>query len=231
MESLRALGSAQTIKTYVRHGIPEDRTYGVSNADLKKIEKTIKGQQDLAYALYDTGIMDAMYLAGLVARGNLMSRDQLNSWSDQAAGMQMISEYPVPWVTVESKFARDAALEWIRSDKEHVAIAGWRTYGGLITIKPDHELNLGEVEHLLEEVVKRVHVAENGVRANMNSFVITVGSYVLPLLPQAKSAAERMGTVSVDVGDTACKVRIASEAIAKMEESGRIGQKRKTIRC
>ena len=65
----------------------------------------------------------------------------------------------------------------------------------------------------------------------MNGFVISVGSYVTPLLPLAKATAARIGKVSIDMGDTACEVPLATVSIEKMEASGKQGQKRKTIRC
>jgi hypothetical protein len=65
----------------------------------------------------------------------------------------------------------------------------------------------------------------------MNAFVIDLGAYVLPLLKEAKAAAKSIGPVSIDVGNTACKFRLATEAIAKAESSGKLGKKRKTIRC
>lgn len=52
-----------------------------------------------------------------------------------------------------------------------------------------------------------------------------------PLLKQAKATAQQLGDVSVDMGDTACKVPLAAAYIAKVEAAGRTGQKRKTIRC
>ncbi len=65
----------------------------------------------------------------------------------------------------------------------------------------------------------------------MNGFVIAVGSYVKPLLKQAQATARAIGTVSVDVGETACKVPLAVEYIKKVETAGRVGKKRKTIKC
>jgi hypothetical protein len=65
----------------------------------------------------------------------------------------------------------------------------------------------------------------------MNSFVIAVGTYVSPHLTRAKAVAQQIGEVYVDVGDTACKVPIATEYIEKVESMGRVGRKRKTIRC
>jgi hypothetical protein len=200
-------------------------------ADLKLIAKTIKGQQTLASQLFETGIMDAMYLAGMVANGAPMSKSQLNSWAEAAAVMPMVSEYTVPWVAVESEYGRDLAVKWIKSKKEHVAASGWCTYSGLIATKPDDELDLKEIESLLDRVVKEIKRAEGRERYTMNGFVIAVGAYVAPLVEQAKSAARRMGVVSVDMGDTACEVRGALSQIEKIESMGRTGRKRKTIRC
>src|ERR1700722_3675467 len=101
IEELKSKGSEQTRKTYVRHGMPADRVYGVSVADLKTIVKTIKGQQALACELYDSGIVDAMYLAGLVADGAKMTREQLHTWAVAAAGIPMIAESTVPWVVLD----------------------------------------------------------------------------------------------------------------------------------
>ena len=35
----------------------------------------------------------------------------------------------------------------------------------------------------------------------------------------------------VELGGTSCKVPLASEPIAKVEKAGRLGKKRKTIKC
>jgi hypothetical protein len=103
MADLKAKGTEKTRTLYARHDMPAHRSFGVSNADLKLIAKTIKREQALAMELYATGNLDAMYLAGIVADGSNMSRKQLQSWAEGAAGMHMIYEYPVPWVTVESE--------------------------------------------------------------------------------------------------------------------------------
>lgn len=231
MADLKKKGSEKTRSTYARHGMPPERTFGVSIADLKLIAKTIKGQQALACELYETGIMEAMYLAGMVADGSQMTRRQLEEWAEGAAGMPMISAYTVPWVTVENPHARDLAMQWIKSKKEHVASTGWCAYAGLIATKPDEALDLAEIEGLLGTVVKEIGSAPNRVRYTMNGFVIAVGAYVKPLLKQAKAAAQKIGAVSVDMGDTNCNVPLATAYIAKIEAAGRVGKKRKTIRC
>ena len=231
MADLKKKGSEQTRKIYVRHGMATERMFGVSIADLKVIVKTIKGQQVLACELYETGYVDAMYLAGLVADGAQMTEKQLYGWAEATAGLPIISEYTVPWVAVENAHARDLAKRWISSKKEHVAGSGWCTYAGLAATLADGALDLGEIEELLSTVVKGIRGAQNRVRYTMNGFVIAVGTYVRPLLKQAKASARQIGAVSVDLGDTACNVPLATAYIEKAEASGRVGQKRKTIRC
>jgi len=231
MVELKKKGSEKTRKMYARHGMASANLFGVSMADLKVIAKSIKGQQALACELYATGNLDAMYLAGMVADGSQMSKKQLNEWAEGAANLQMISEYTVPWVAVENPDARELAMQWIMSKKEHVASSGWCTYSGILATKADDSLDFAEIERLLGMVVKEIKSAPNRVRHTMNGFVIAVGSYVKPLLKQAKDASRLIGVVSVDMGDTACKVPPATAYIEKAEATGRVGKKRKTIRC
>jgi hypothetical protein len=175
--------------------------------------------------------MEAMYLAGIVADGATLTAAQLNKWLEGTAELQTISEYTIPWLAVENPKAREMALKWIDSKKAHVAAAGWCTLGGLVAMKPDGELDLAEIEGLMDRVVKEIDKAPNRVKLCMNNFVISVGGYVKPLLAKAKAAAKKLGTVKVDMGETECKVPVALAYIEKIEGMGRVGKKRKTMRC
>lgn len=230
LDTLKAKGRENTRAIYARHGLPADRVYGVSVADLKIIAKTIRGQQALALDLYATGIVDAMYLAGMVASGAQMTPKQLQNWADAAPG-PMIAEYTVPWVAVEHPEGRSLALKWIASKHEQVASAGWCTYSGLLATQPDAALDLPDIKKLLASIPAAIGPAKNRVRYTMNGFVIAVGAYVQPLLSQAKKTAQQIGAVSVQMGETACQVPLATAYIEKIEAVGRIGRKKKTIRC
>jgi 3-methyladenine DNA glycosylase AlkD len=231
LAELKKKGSAQTQKTYARHGMAPERTFGASVADIKTIAKTIKGQQQLACELFATGKMEAMYLASLVANGAQMTEKQLDQWAEGASDLRMIAEYNVPWVTVENPKARELAQKWMKSKKELVASAGWSTYSGLVSVTPDDQLDLKEIENLLASVVKEIKTAPNRVRYTMNNFVICVGCYVNPLSKQARAVAKLLGAVPIDVGDSDCKIPLASAYIEKIASRGRLGQKKKTIRC
>jgi 3-methyladenine DNA glycosylase AlkD len=228
---LRSKGRENTRALYVRHGMPPERTLGASVADMKTIAKSIKNQQGLAMELYSTGIMEAMYLAGIVANGAKMSVDELEAWARGADALPMVSDYTVAWVALEHPQGRELALKWIDSASEGVASAGWATYSGLVTTLPDASLDFDEIRGLMQRVVRAIHTAPNRVRKAMLNFVIAVGSYVLPLTEEAKEIGRQIGKVEIDVGETACEVRQVVSYIAKVEAAGKLGKKRKTIRC
>lgn len=229
MTELKKAGTEQTRKTFARHGAP-DNFFGVKVGDLKVIAKKIKGDQELACALYKTGNADAMYLAGIVADGSQMSKKQLNDWA-KTAPWHMIAEYSVPGVACENPHAHALAVKWINSKNESVATAGWNTYSGILALQPDEELDLKEIESLLKRIETEIHHSPERVKYTMNGFVIAVGGYVKPLAKKAKATAKKIGKVEVDMGETACKVPLATEYIAKIEKSGRAYKKRKTIKC
>ncbi|CAM3417386.1 DNA alkylation repair protein [Paenibacillus lupini] len=229
MKALEAMGSEQTKSTYLRHGAQEP-FFGVKIGDMKKLVKEVKKDQELVYKLYDSGNNDAMYLAGLTVDPKSITKATLEHWVQQAYWYSP-AEYTVANVTAESSFARELAMEWIQSPEELIAVAGWSTYANYVTIAPDEQLDLTEIRMLLEQVRKTVHEERNRVRYTMNTFVICVASYVLPLTEEAKAVADAIGAVKVDVGNTACKVPLASEYIAKVEARGTVGKKKKTCIC
>ena len=230
MAALEKAGNPLRIQTFANHGAPSDKMFGVSVADMKVIAKKIKGEQELAYELFETENGDAQYLAGMVADGSQMSKSLLDKWA-RGAMWQMVSEYTVPWVATESDHTRNQALKWIKAKKESVASSGWNTLSGYVTVTPDDELDIDELAGFLDQIEDEIDGAMNRVRYTMNGFVIATGAYVSPLTKRAKQTAKRLGKVEVEMDGTSCKVPLALEAITKIEKMGRVGKKRKTIKC
>jgi len=229
MQKLEAMGTEQTKKTFLRHGAREP-FFGVKIGDMKKLVKEVKRDQDLALALYDTGNYDAMYLAGLTVDPKRITKERLRSWAGQAY-WYALAEYTVAGIAAESDFAMELAREWLDAEEELLAVCGWNTYSNYVSITPDEKLDLDEIKRLLQRVKETIHEERNRVRYVMNQFVISIGAYVPALHEKALEVATAIGKVHVDVGQTACKVPWAIEYIQKIEERGKIGQKRKTCIC
>lgn len=229
VDELKSQGSEAYKNIIFKHGVKEP-CFGVKIEYLKKIQKRVKKDYQLALDLYETGIYDAMYLAGLIADESKMTKKDLKSWAAKAY-CPGICEYTVAWVAAESPHGRELALEWIDSKKEMVAAAGWSTLSSWVSITDDEDLDLAELKKLLQRVATTIHDQPNQVRYTMNGFVIAVGAYVADLTETALATAKKYGKVSVDMGETACKVPPAADYIKKVQSNGTIGKKRKMARC
>lgn len=226
---LKKLGSEQTKRIFMSHGAAEP-FYGVKVGDMKLIQKKVKKNHELSLELFDTGILDAMYLAGLIAEPKKMTKEQLQHWAENGK-WYMVWEYTVAWMAAESNHGWELALEWIDADSEGVQSAGWATLSCIVALKQDAELDITALKKLLKRVQGKLHKAHNRVRYTMNNFVISVGSYVAELTDTATVVAENIGKVHVDMGGTACKVPDAKDYIYKVIDKGYLGKKRKTVVC
>lgn len=229
VKELEGLGEPAYRKVLLNHRIPEP-VFGVKIDVLKKYQKRIRKDYQLALDLYDTGVYDAMYLAGLIADPARMTKHDLRRWLAKT-DCDALCGSTVPWVAAESEHGRALALEWIESAKEKTATAGWTTLASLVAITPDADLDLPALKRLLARVGKTIHAQPDRVRYAMNGFVIAAGTCVVPLTELALKTAETVGAVSVEMGNTACKVPFAPDYIRKAEQRGTIGKKRKTARC
>ncbi len=228
MAELQAKGSESIKKILLKHGVKEP-FFGVMVEHLKTIQKKVKKDYGLAKGLFATGNADAMYLAGLIADDDKMTKADLQTWAEEAVSNN-ISEYTVPWVAAEGKYGFELASEWINDGREYVVAAGWSTLGDVVALKPDNELDIPMLRALLNRVEQTIHSSPNRVRSTMNGFVISVGTYVAPLTDEAIAIANKIGPVTVDKNGTACKTPLAADYIAKAKARGPV-LKKKTVKC
>lgn len=229
LEELKALGSENIKKVLVNHGVREP-FFGVKIGDMKPIVKRIKKNYPLALDLYDTGNYDAMYLAGLIADDSKMTKKDLNRWVKKAQGGCLASA-TVSWVAAGSKHGYDISREWIESSDETTVSAGWATLGHIVALQSDENLEIPELKNLIKRIEKTIHDQPSSIRLAMMSFMSCLGVYVLPLTDAVEIACTKIGTVSVDMGPTACKVPNPIEMIDKVRKRGSLGKKRKMVKC
>src|SRR5437773_4648991 len=104
VQELKSLGQDSYKKVLLNHGIQEP-CYGVKIEEMKKIQKRIKKDYQLALDLYDTGVYDAMYLAGLIADDARMTKKDLQRWVDNAT-CESLCGYTVAWVPAQTPHGR-----------------------------------------------------------------------------------------------------------------------------
>ena len=211
MRELEQAGSAQTRKTYARHGAAEPM-FGVSFATLKTLVKRIDVDHELALALWDTGNFDARNLAVKIVDPARMKSGDLDRWARQSSSARMCCGY-VAMVAAEGPHAAAKASEWLAAKDAPARSAGWTLLGQLA--QRDEATPDTVFEKRLAEIERTIHSAPNAEREGMNMAVITIGCRSAGLRKAALAASKRIGKVEVDHGDTACKTPDAAEYIDK----------------
>lgn len=229
MQELEALGKERTKKMYMSNGAQEP-LFGVATGAMKPIAKKVKINQPLAEALYETGNYDAMYFAGIIADPQGMSAVDFERWVD-GAYFYMLSDYVVAVTLSESDIAQEVADRWIASDDELRMSAGWSCYCWLLGNRKDHEFSESKIAHMLDTVKAAIHDAPERAKASMNNFVYTVGISYVPLHEKALQTAKEIGVVEVKKDNKKSSFLNALESIQKEIDRGRIGFKRKYVRC
>src|SRR5882762_5968070 len=109
LAEIKPLGNLSYKKVLFNHGVAEP-CFGVKVEHLKKIQKRIKTDYQLALDLYDTGVYDAMYLAGLIADDAQMTKKDLQHWAEKACAP--LASSTVAWVAAGGPHALELALKW-----------------------------------------------------------------------------------------------------------------------
>lgn len=229
LKELELLGTEQNKKIYKNHGAHEP-LFGVTTGAMKPLAKKIKRNYQLSMELYATGNYDAAFFAGMIADPVAMREEDFEKWMETAYCC-MMSEFIVAVTLSETTFAQPLSDKWIDSGKEPYMSTGWSCYCGLLGFYSDDYFDKNKLASMLNSIEKSIHSQPNRTKYAMNNFVIAVGISYLPLHAQAVKTAEMIGNVTVDMGNTSCKTPRASASIQKAVEKGRLGFKRKSVRC
>lgn len=229
LQELESLGTERTKKVYLQQGAREP-LYGVATGAMKPIVRKIKIDQALAEELYVTGNYDAMYLAGMIANSKTMTEADFDRWMESAY-FYMISDFIVAVTLAETDIAQAVSDRWIASGKELYVSAGYSCYCWLIGNRKDEEFDREKLNAMLETVKNTIHDSPDRAKYAMNNFVATVGVSYLPLHEEALAVADAIGAVEGFGGKAKFNIPVATEEIRKAAVKGRLGFKRRNVRC
>jgi 3-methyladenine DNA glycosylase AlkD len=229
MEELEALGKERMKKMYISNGAHEP-LFGVATGAMKPIARKIKINQPLAEELYATGNYDAMYFAGIIADPKGMTESDFERWMD-GAYFYMLSDYVVAVTLAEADIAQDVADKWIASGEELRMSAGWSCYCWLLGNRKDDEFSESKLASMLELVEKTINDSPERTKSSMMNFIYTVGISYLPLHEKAVATANAIGTVEIKREKKKSSFVNAYENIQKEVDRGKLGFKRKYVRC
>ena len=200
MSQLKSLGTEQNVKTYTRHGAGEN-VFGVSFANLKKLKKKIGVDHDLALELWDSGNSDARSLSMMIADPDEVTPTVATQW------MKDVSYYlhsgEVAGVVAKSPSGQAKMRQWRKQKSEYARTTGYSILAHMLKDDPD-SVDEMECRRILKDIEMEIHRSPNRARHAMVMAVISIGIYKDELRDEAIEAAERIGDVQVDHGETSC---------------------------
>ena len=210
MNQLQEMGTAQNRKIYARHGVGENM-FGISYANLNKLAKAAKCDHSLALELWATGNHDARVLAAMVADPAQADESLLAAWLADLDSYVITDAFS--GFVGKTSMVRGKGEEWISSDDEWPGRAGWHLVAHLAM--KDQGLPDAYFAANLATIESEIHASKNRVKDAMNSALISIGIRNDALEEQALAAADRIGKVEVDHGETGCKTPDAADYIRR----------------
>jgi 3-methyladenine DNA glycosylase AlkD len=185
--------------------------FGVSFANLNKLQKSIGRSHALAEGLWSTGNHDAQVLATMVADPAQMKSRQLDAWAKKLSNYVLADAFAK--LARQSPFVKAKAGSWTTSRNEWIGQAGWVLVAYLAM--SEDSLTESEFAQFISTIRTTIHTSKNRTRYAMNSALIAIGTRSARLKQKALGAASQIGTVQVDHGETECKTPNAAQYIVK----------------
>jgi hypothetical protein len=229
LAELSQLATERMKKYYLAQGVREP-VYGAPTGAMKPIARPLNGNQAIAEALYATGVFDAMYLAGMICDVDAMKPADFRRWMDQAY-CTFIAESVVAVSLAETSFAQELAVEFITSSIEAHAAGGWSCYEWLLGSRKDHEFDAVHITNLLDQAATTIATAPPRVQSTMIRFVVAVGVSYIPAHAAALATASRINATLNPTNDPKSPYADPYAAIVREVDKGRIGFKRRHVRC
>jgi len=213
LQELEACGTEQNRKVYARHGVGEHQ-FGVSFANLRTIGKQHLGDQQLALELWATGNHDARMLATIIADPNAVTDKLLEDWRKDLDSYVITDA--LTGLAARTPHCRQKAEKWMKAKAEWTGRAGFGLLAHLAM--RDETLPDEYFESYLALIEREIHARKNRARDAMNSALIAIGIRNANLERKAVAAAQRIGVVEVDHGETGYTTPDAVEHIQRAKE-------------
>jgi 3-methyladenine DNA glycosylase AlkD len=217
LQQLKALGSAKVRAQNAKSGAG-DNQFGVSLGDIRVLAKKIRTNHELALSLWETGNVDAQFLATLLIQPKKLSANEVDRMVRSVTFVRVadwLNAYVVRQHPDKEAFRRD----WMAADDRWAARAGWDLTAERVAKSPDG-LDLAA---LLARIESEMASADPEAQWTMNNTLAAIGihfpkhagPFLAGMLPskvtgdRRSSAGSRAGAHPRDCGVRAGRVRRA----------------------
>jgi 3-methyladenine DNA glycosylase AlkD len=182
LKQLEALGNARVRAQNAKSGAG-DNQFGVSLGDIRVLAKKIRTDHPLALSLWETGNVDAQFLAALLIQPKKLSADEMERMVRSVAFVR-VADWLISYVVRQT--LRQA---WMATDDRWAARAGWDLTAERVVKSPDGLA----LPALLDRIQSEMASADPEVQWTMNNTLAAIGIHFPTHRKRAIGIGEKLG--------------------------------------
>jgi 3-methyladenine DNA glycosylase AlkD len=187
LKQLKALGSAKVRAQNAKSGAG-DNQFGVSLGDIRVLAKKIRTDHPLALSLWDTGNVDAQFLAALLVQPKQLSANDLDRMVRTITFVR-VADWLNAYVVRQHPDKEVLRRKWMAAGDRWLARSGWDLTAERVAKSPDGL----DLPGLLDRLESEMASAAPEVQWTMNFTLAAIGIRVPTLRKRAIAIGEKLG--------------------------------------
>ena len=187
LEQLRVLGNAK-VRAQNTKGGAGDNQYGVSLGDIRVLAKKIRTDHSLALSLWETGNVDAQFLATLLIVPKKLSATEIDRMVRSLTFVR-VADWLIAYVVRQHPDKEVLRQDWMADADRWAARAGWDLTAERVAKNPDG-LDLAA---LVARIESEMADAEPEVQWTMNNTLAAIGIHFPKHRKRAIAIGEKLG--------------------------------------
>ena len=185
---LRSIGSEENRLGMLRYGIKIERALGISHGVQRQIARKIKRNHERAFALWQTGIMEAQFIASVTADPKRFSADDARQWASSFDSWDIVDG--VSDLFVDTDAWKELIGEFAADEREFVR----RTAFAMMAWSVVHRKKEPEATFLAFLPIIEAHATDgrNFVKKGINWALRSIGKRSMEMHGAAFAVAERL---------------------------------------
>ena len=187
LKQLKALGNAKVRAQNAKSGAGDDQ-FGVSLGDIRVLAKKIRTDHELALSLWETGNVDAQFLAALLMQPKKLSAKELDQMV-RSISFVRVADWLNSYVVRQHPEKEALRQEWMTADDRWAARAGWDLTAERVAKNPDGL----DIPALLARIESEMADADPEVQWTMNNTLANIGIHLPKHRKRAIAIGEKIG--------------------------------------
>jgi 3-methyladenine DNA glycosylase AlkD len=192
LRELESLGNASVRAQNAKSGSwgrgAGDNQFGVKHGDIRVLAKKIKADHTLAMSLWETGNIDAQYLAILLIKPKDLSAQEVDRLV-RSVTFGWVADWLTNYVVKQHPDKETLRQEWMATDHRWAARAGWSLTAERVVKSPDGL----DPPALLDRIESEMGTADPVAQWTMNSALAEIGIHFPELRKRAIAIGEKLG--------------------------------------